>query len=230
MRILSVAAILVAGVLACSTGISTAAGQSACADLGGSVGPDGICTVHAANSTYTLNFSFPNDYPDQAALTGYLTQARDGFINVADNPDAYNLPYELDAKGAGYSSGSPTGGTQSVVFTMWQNVGGAHPQTYYESFNWDVAKRAPIKFDTLFKPGTKPLDVIYPAVEQDLQKQQGVIDGIPPSVGLDPNKYQNFALTDDAVVFFFSQGELFAEAAGPLQASVPRSTLASLLA
>ena len=230
MRILRVAAILVAGVLACSTGISTAAGQSACADLGGAVGPDGICTVHAANPTYTLNFSFPNDYPDQAALTGYLTQARDGFINVADNPDAYNLPYELDAKGAGYSSGSPTGGTQSVVFTMWQNVGGAHPQTYYESFNWDVAKRAPIKFDTLFKPGTKPLDVIYPAVEQDLQKQQGVIDGIPPSVGLDPNKYQNFALTDDAVLFFFSQGELFAEAAGPLQASVPRSTLAALLA
>lgn len=230
MRILRVAAILVAGVLACSTGISTAAGQSACADLGGSVGPDGICTVHAANPTYTLNFSFPNDYPDQAALTGYLTQARDGFINVADNPDAYNLPYELDAKGAGYSSGSPTGGTQSVVFTMWQNVGGAHPQTYYESFNWDVAKRAPIKFDTLFKPGTKPLDVIYPAVEQDLQKQQGVIDGIPPSVGLDPSKYQNFALTDDAVLFFFSQGELFAEAAGPVQASVPRSTLAPLLA
>ncbi len=230
MRILRVAAILVAGVLACSTGISTAAGQSACADLGGAVGPDGICTVHAANSTYTLNFSFPNDYPDQAALTGYLTQARDGFINVADNPDAYNLPYELDAKGAGYSSGSPTGGTQSVVFTMWQNVGGAHPQTYYQSFNWDVAKRAPITFDTLFKPGTKPLDVIYPAVEQDLQKQQGVIDGIPPSVGLDPSKYQNFALTDDAVLFFFSQGELFAEAAGPVQASVPRSTLAALLA
>jgi len=230
MRILRVAAILVAGVLACSTGISTAAGQSACADLGGAVGPDGICTVHAANPTYTLNFSFPNDYPDQAALTGYLTQARDGFINVADNPDAYNLPYELDAKGAGYSSGSPTGGTQSVIFTMWQNVGGSHPQTYYQSFNWDVAKRAPITFDTLFKPGTKPLEVIYPAVEQDLQKQQGVIDGIPPSVGLDPSKYQNFALTDDAVLFFFSQGELFAEAAGPLQASVPRSTLAALLA
>jgi len=230
MRILRVAAILVAGVLACSTGISTAAGQSACADLGGAVGPDGICTVHAANPTYTLNFSFPNDYPDQAALTGYLTQARDGFINVADNPDAYNLPYELDAKGAGYSSGSPTGGTQSVVFTMWQTVGGAHPQTYYQSFNWDVDKRAPIKFDTLFKPGTKPLDLIYPAVEQDLQKQQGVIDGISPSVGLDPSKYQNFALTDDAVLFFFSQGELFAEAAGPVQASVPRSTLAPLLA
>jgi hypothetical protein len=174
--------------------------------------------------------TFPNDYPDQPALMDYLTQARDGFVNVSEMPGSYNLPYELDAKGTGYRSGSPTGGTQSVVFTMWQNVGGVHPQTWYNSFNWDLGKKAPITFDTLFKPGTKPLDVIYPAVEQYIQKQQGLIDGIPPSVGLDPSKYQNFALTDDAVTFYFGQGELFAEAAGPVEAPVPRATLAPLLA
>jgi Protein of unknown function (DUF3298) len=231
MRILRVAAILVAaGVLACSAGISTAAAQSACADLNGTVGPDGVCSVHTSNSTYTLDITFPNDYPDQQALTAYLTQARDGFVNVSEMPGSYNLPYELDAKGTGYRSGSPTGGTQSVVFTMWQNVGGVHPQTWYNSFNWDLGKKAPITFDTLFKPGTKPLDVIYPAVEQYIQKQQGLIDGIPPNVGLDPSKYQNFALTDDAVIFFFGQGELFAESAGPVEASVPRATLAPLLA
>jgi hypothetical protein len=230
MRILRVAAILLAGVLACSAGISTAAAQSACADLNGTVGPDGVCGVHTSNSTYTLDITFPNDYPDQQALTAYLTQARDGFVNVSQMPGSYNLPYELDANGTGYRSGSPTGGTQSVVFTMWQNVGGVHPQTWYESFNWDVGKKAPITFDTLFKPGTKPLDVIYPAVEQYIQKQQGLIDGIPPSVGLDPSKYQNFAITDDAVTFYFGQGELFAEAAGPVEAPVPRATLALLLA
>ena len=74
------------------------------------------------------------------------------------------------------------------------------------------------------------VDVIYPAVEQYLQKQQGLIDDIPPSVGLDPAKYQNFALTDDSLIFFFSQGELFAESAGPVEASVPRATVAPLLA
>jgi hypothetical protein len=230
MRILRVAPILVAGVLAWSTGTSTATAQSACTDLGGAVGRDGVCTVHTANSTYTLDITFPNDYPDQQALTAYLTQARDGFVNVSEMPGSYNLPYELDAKGTGYRSGSPTGGTQSVVFTMWQNVGGVHPQTWYKSFNWDLGMKAPITFDTLFKPGTKPLDVIYPAVEQYLQKQQGLIDGIPPSVGLDPAKYQNFALTDDSLIFFFSQGELSSESAGPVEASVPRATVAPLLA
>jgi hypothetical protein len=230
MRILRAAAILVAGVLAYSTGASAAAAQSACIDLGGTVGPDGVCAVHTANPTYRLDITFPNDYPDQPALTAYLTQARDGFVNVSQMPGSYNLPYELDVKGAGYHSGPPTGGTQSVVFTMWQNVGGARPQTWYQAFNWDVGRKAPITFDTLFKPGTKPLDVIYPVVEQYLQKQQGLIDGIPPNVGLDPAKYQNFALTDDALLFFFGQGELFAESAGPVEASVPRATVAALLA
>jgi uncharacterized protein DUF3298 len=230
MRILRVTAILVAGVLACWTGTSPAAAQSACTDLGGTVGPDGICTVHTANSTYTMDMTFPNDYPDQQALTAYLTQARDGFVNVSEMPGSYNLPYELDAKGTGYRSGSQAAGTRSVVLTMWQNVGGAHPQTWYKAFNWGLARNAPITFDTLFKPGTKPLDVIYPAVEQYVQKQQGMIDGIPPSVGLDPAKYQNFALTDDSLIFFFSQGELFAESAGPVEASVPRATVAPLLA
>jgi hypothetical protein len=230
MRNLRVAAILVAGVLACYTCIPPAAGQTACVDLGGAVGPDGICTVHTENATYTLDMTFPNDYPDQQPLTAYLTQARDGFVNVSEMPGSYNLPYELDAKGTEYRSGSPTGGTQSVVFTMWQNVGGAHPQTWYKSFNWDLAKKAPITFDTLFKPGTKPLDVIYPAVERYLQNQQGLIDGIPTSVGLDPARYQNFALTDDSLIFFFGQGELFAESAGPVEAPVPRATVAPLLA
>ena len=50
-----------------------------------------------------------------------------------------------------------------------------------------------------------------------------MIDPIPPTEGLDPANYQNFALTDDSVIFFFSQGEMFAESAGPVQASVPRA-------
>jgi hypothetical protein len=230
MRIISVAALVAAGVLAGSIAAGPAAAQSACADLGGTVTPDGVCAVHATNPTYTLDMSFPNDYPDQQALTAYLTQTRDGFINVSQMPGSWNLPYQLDAKGTGYHAGPPAGGTQSVVFEVYQNVGGAHPQTFYQAFNWDNVKRTPITFDTLFKPGTKPLDVIYPEVNRYLQKVRGMIDPIPPKDGLDPAHYQNFALTDDAVIFFFSQGEIFAEAAGAVQASVPRAMLASLLA
>lgn len=230
MRILSVAALLAAGVIAGSTGVPIAAAQSPCADVQGTVGQDGTCRVHVQNPTYTLDMSFPNDYPDPQSVVPFLTQSRDGFVNVAKDPDAYNLPYELDADGVGYRSGPPAGGTQSVVFTMWQNVGGAHPQTFYQAFNWNVTKQTPITFDTLFKPGTKPLDVIYPEINRDLQREQGTTDPVSPGVGLDPAKYKNFAITDDDVIFFFGQGELFAESAGPVQASVPRDALAPMLA
>ncbi|BBY43402.1 hypothetical protein A5765_17855 [Mycolicibacterium celeriflavum] len=215
----------VVGVIAASG----AGAQTGCADLQGTVGPDQICRVHVENPTYTVDLSYPNDYPDQAPLVDYLKKIRDGFINVAQNPDAYNLPYELDAEGIGYRSGPPTAGTRSVVFTVWQNVGGVRPQTFYQAFNWDVAKKAPITFDTLFKPGTKPLEVIYPEIDQYLQRQ-GMIEPVPPGDGMDPANYQNFALTDDSLIFFFSQGELFAESAGPVQATVPRAAVAPLLA
>jgi hypothetical protein len=229
MRIPPVTALLAAGALLGWLGMPVAATQSACADLGGNVDGDQICQVHTANATYTLDYTFPVGYPDQQAVAGYLTQTRDGFVNVSDMPGSRDQPYVLDAKGTGYGSGNPAH-TQSLVFEVYQNVGGAHPQTWYKAFNYNMATRAPITFDTLFKPGSRPLDVIFPIVQRELQKQSGVEQAIPPAVGLDPVHYQNFAITDDSVIFFFGQGELLPEAAGASQANVPRSAVAALLA
>jgi hypothetical protein len=53
---------------------------------------------------------------------------------------------------------------------------------------------------------------------------------IPPAVGLDPTKYDNFAITNDAIIFFFSQGELLPESAGALQVSVPRGPIDAMIA
>ncbi|NKZ11472.1 DUF3298 domain-containing protein [Mycolicibacterium septicum DSM 44393] len=229
MRFPPVTALLAAGALLGWLGVPVAAAQSACTDLGGNVDGDQICQVHTANATYTLDYTFPVGYPDQQAVAAYLIQTRDGFVNVSDMPGSRDQPYVLDAKGNAYSSGTPAH-TQSLVFEVYQNVGGAHPQTWYKTFNYNVATRAPITFDNLFKPGSRPLDVIFPIVQRELQKQSGVEQAITPAVGLDPVHYQNFAITDDSVIFFFGQGELMPEAAGASQASVPRSAVAALLA
>jgi hypothetical protein len=42
--------------------------------------------------------------------------------------------------------------------------------------------------------------------------------------------YQDFAITDDAVIFFIGQGMWLPEVAGPRQVSVSRAELASVLA
>lgn len=36
--------------------------------------------------------TFPVDYPDQQALTDYITQNRDGFVNVAQGPRCETSP------------------------------------------------------------------------------------------------------------------------------------------
>lgn len=230
MRILA-AALLATGVVTGLLAAPTAAAQSACADLGGTVDTEQqLCRVHVEDPAYTVDYTFPADYPDQPALTAYLTQTRDGFVNVAEMPGSWNLPYVLDGKGTGYRSGPSEGGTRSVVFEVYENVGGAHPQTWYKAFNWDVVKKAPITFDTLFQADTKPLDVIFPIVQADLSRQLGVDAPISPADGLDPAKYTEFAITDDSVIFFFGQGQIMAGAGGAQRATVPRSAIAAMLA
>ena len=53
---------------------------------------------------------------------------------------------------------------------------------------YDLGKGAPITFDTLFKPGATPLDVLYPAVQRELAKHQTT--AAPTLNSLDANAYQ----------------------------------------
>ncbi|CAN5858080.1 RsiV family protein [soil metagenome] len=199
-----------------------------CADFGGAVVADQMCEVHVSKPEYMLDMSFPVDYPDEAALAEYLTQTRDGFVNVAEMPGNWNLPYALDVKTTRYSAGTSDTGTRSLALEVYQNVGGAHPSTWYQTFNYDAAKKAPVTFDSLFPAGSAPVEAIYPIVMRTLTQQLGEPSITPVGDGLDPTHYQDFVITDDAVIFFFGQGELLPEAAGALQASVPRNALPPL--
>ena len=200
----------------------TAGAQSACTNLGGTVDQNQICQGHIVTSNYTLDLSFPVSYPDQQPLTDYLTHTRDTWVDDAKaRPPSGRPPYLLTITGTAYRSATPTSSTQSVVLDMNQDLG-AHPVTSFKGFNYDLGKGVPITFDRLFKPGTKPLDVLNPIVQREL----GPLPFGDPGV----DDYQNFAITDDAVIFFFGQGQVLAEVDGPQQVSVPRAELASLMA
>ncbi|BBY28159.1 esterase [Mycolicibacterium sediminis] len=207
---------------------TAASGPSACADLGGRVGPDKVCTVHTETAGYTIDMSFPSDYPDQRAVADVLTRQRDQFVATVTEPPVSPMPKALDITSTTYRSGSPESGTASLVFQEYVNVGGAHPETYYDAMNYDLAAKAPITFDTLFKAGSDPVAVLDPIVENDLKTR---LEGAPVDANpLGAKMYENFALTDDAVIFFIGQGMWTIEAAGAQDVSVPRSQLAAILA
>ncbi|MCV7176407.1 esterase [Mycolicibacterium sphagni] len=228
MRILSLTALLAAGVLLGEANIAVSGAQSECTTFGGAVEADNICHVHSTTPSYTMDLRFPTTYADEQAVIDYLTQNRDGFTNVAQVPALRSMPYEMDVTTQSFTSGPSSGGTQSVVLKLFQDVGGARPTTWYKAFNYDVAQRKPVTFDTLFTADAKVLNAIFPVVQHELERQTGLTGVIATSDGLDPSHYQNFAVTDDAVIFFFGQGELLPADAGATSASVPRAILPPL--
>jgi hypothetical protein len=227
MRKLVAAAVLaVASTVPGSTG-AVAVAQPSCAALGGTVESGQTCHVASSGSSYMLSLTFPTDYPDEQALTDFLSQNRDGFVSVAQTSGPRDVPYQMEVTAEQFRSGQPPHGTQSVMLKVFEDLGGPRPSTSYKGFNYDVGKGQPVTFDSLFAPGSKPLDAIYPIVQREVG-QNGLGATIPPGTGLDPAHYQNFAITDDDVIFYFAPGELLPSSAGVSQARVPRNVLPPL--
>ncbi|MEV3902576.1 esterase [Mycobacterium sp. NPDC050551] len=213
-------------VLAGLFGSGTAAAQSTCDSLAGTLGSDQTCHVEAAGAGYEVDLSLPHGYPDQQALTDYLVPLRGDFIEFAQSGPVHDRPYTLTATPTTYRSGA---GTESVVIQLSQDAD-PHPVSWYRAFNYDLGSHAPITLDTLFTPDVRPMDVAFPAVRHELEKrwQPEVLAEMLGDV--DDDTFANFALTDDAVIFFFGQGQLLGHPEGPLEVSVPRAALAPWLA
>ncbi len=245
MRTFNVALLVAAIAVFSSSGLAGAAPKDYCADLkGGNTGR--TCEIQLADAGYNVNISIPLDYPDQKSVADYIAQTRDGFLNVAKSGAPRDVPYELDITPTNYVSAIPPRGTQAVVFKVYENIGAAHPQTMYKAFNWDQSYRKPIVWDTAGDDKKTPLwriddplKTVAPIVQAELQKQTAPPAAIAPTAPpvaiaptalYDPNNYQDFAVTNDGVIFFFSQGQLLPEAAGATQVLVPRAAIDPMLA
>lgn len=219
---LSAAPVLLAGALAVA--VPAVAAPAACTALGGVVEAGEICRVQASDPAYTMDMTFPLGYPDEQAIVDYLSQTRAGFVNIAGTPDSRNLPYQMEVAAESFRSAQ----TRSVVLTLFQDVGSAHPTTWFKSFTYDVDRGRPVTFDTLFSPDAEPMDAIFPIVQRTLESETGLAGSISAGDGRDPMHYQNFAVTDDAVIFFFGRAELLPSYAGETSVTVPRDQIPPL--
>jgi hypothetical protein len=192
----------------------------------------GKCVWGTGHPRSSVDIEFPANTPLEQGIVDFATKTYNDYYateaptRANPNPD---FPSELKVTGTAYTSGAAPTGTQTVVLKTFQNISDtAHPMTWYKAFPYNNATKAPITFDTLFTPGAKPLDVILPIVNQQISASAGEPFEADPAAGYDPANYQNFAVTDDAVVFFFDKDELRA-ATSDFQVSVPRSAIAPML-
>ncbi|OBH53573.1 esterase [Mycobacterium sp. E2479] len=193
-----------------------------------SVDANQMCHFNASEPLSDVSMVFPANYPDEQTMIGYLTKADDDFHNARGPLHTLKSPSALNITGTRYSSGRQARGTQSVVTEIYRNLGTAHPLVWYKSFNYNLANQQPITFDALFQPGTQPLQAILPIVQKTLADRYRATVSIPPATGLQPASYQSFAITNDAIVFFFDQNAL-QPAMEATQVSVPRSAIAPMI-
>jgi uncharacterized protein DUF3298 len=224
MRAVRATAVALSLLVGQSVATATAYASDVCAEFGGAIEQDGLCRVHQTNPNYTLDMSFPVDYPDQAAVDDFLTQTRTGFLNETKTPNFANTPYALDMKASPWASDT----TRSVSFEIYENFGGAHPNTWYKTFNYDTVRSRTLTFADLFAPGVNPLNTIFPIVQRKLEAELGMPAPVLDDAGTNPANYQNFAITPTDVVFFFDRGGLMPGAAGAQTVYVPRTAIPPL--
>jgi hypothetical protein len=180
---------------------------------------------HSETTAYAIDISYPTDYPDLETVSNFVNADRGYFLDwiVRHGHDGPPRQYTYHVEGTTYRSAHPA--TTSLVLTIQHDTGAAHeahPQTLYSAFTYDLATHRPITVDSLFRPDADLVSALGPRVTRMYDR---------PTNSLLQSDFRNFALTDDAVIFFFGEGQLSsADNTGPRQLSIPRSELAPLMA
>lgn len=120
----------------------------------------------------------------------------------------------------------------SLSFTISDYTGGAHPNSYFQTFTFDLAENRVIAFDELFVEGSDPLSTIYPIVQQKLTELIGDYSDpqwIETGSGENLANYQSFVLTENSLIILFPPYQVAAYAAGPQQVEIPLADLNAIL-
>lgn len=122
----------------------------------------------------------------------------------------------------------------SLVFTVSDYTGGAHPNSYFNAMTFDLAQSTPVTLDDVLTEGALPQ--ISALVQTDLVAQLTELmggapdtDWITTGTGDNVDNFANFALSEDALIFFFPPYQVAAYAAGSFTVSLDLADIQNLL-
>jgi hypothetical protein len=222
--------------LAFGTLTTSAAQEDVCYEKGGTWNADDTTCI--IQHQIDMDVSYPitlAQYPVvEQTVDTFVAETRSQFLAGVTAPEMFNFPspggFFLSISYEEYRFSDTV---TSLVFTISDYTGGAHPNSYYKTFTFDLEQERVITLGDLFVEGSNPLAVISPIVQQDLITRIGEMTDptwIEQGTGENPENYQNFAITPDALIFFFPPYQVAAYAAGPQQASIPLAQLNAILA
>ncbi len=215
--------------------LPVAAQEDACYTKNGNWIPDTQkCELSAGvhvTADYPLEMA---QYPEAAqVIDAYIADQQKTFI-ASYTPD-YSLPsyandWTMNISNEMYQFSDDI---RSVLFSVGYYTGGAHPNSGYNSFTFDVAQGKQLALEDVFLNGQIPWDTLSSLVQADLNTRLTDMSDaatIEMGTGTNPDNYKSWVVTPDALIFFFDPYQVAAYAAGPQQVEIPFVALHTLLA
>lgn len=125
----------------------------------------------------------------------------------------------------------------SYWYTIFQDTGGAHPNTYFKTYVFDGRTGVQVRLADLFDPSTNWLEELSLVVSNDVVRQmkerlgQDDVTGAIFAEGLAAKEenFQNFYIDNDTFVLEIPPYQVAAYAMGSFEVRIPMSELASNL-
>lgn len=224
MRLLIVLTALLIAVL------PSAAQNTPCAAGGQNFDDPGVC-----RATIEVTIAYPTwilDNPDTADIVvGWIGEARSQFLALAaEYWDAFTFAYSLDIS---YEETALAEQTRSVIFTVSDYTGGAHPNSYFQTYTVDASTGELLTLADVFRDVDAGLLAVSGLAAQAILSDMGemadaqwVTDGTAPAAV----NFQFWALADNALRVFFPPYQVGPYAMGPQVVDIPLSDLYDLLA
>lgn len=120
----------------------------------------------------------------------------------------------------------------SYAYTLFVDTLGAHPNTFYRTFTFDLATGAELDIADLFIPRSDYLKRLSAISQFELAKTLGEfadVEYIAQGTVPDALNFQSFVMDGDALVLLFPPYQVAPYAAGPQSVTIPLSQLADIL-
>ncbi len=181
-----------------------------------------------------INIDVPltfGDNPDlQAMVDTFLQDYYQTFIMILAEPIPVSAPYTLTITHEEFYFSDDI---QGLVFSIYEYTGGAHPNTYYKTFTFDVTQNVEVTFMDVFAPDADVFATIKPLVQAQIQETLGEMldeQWLEDGTGENPANYQHFALTMSELILYFPPYQVAPYAAGSFVVRLPLSDLEAILA
>jgi len=183
--------------------------------------------------TYTIELAYPRTghRAIDNEIESWVRELAQDFASAAKDqeptpagPWAANLTYEI---------GRNDGAMFSVLFSNYTYMGGAHPNTVFEAFNFLLPEGSRVELAELVtRRGIERVSAMSIAqLKQTLGGPDGMsdIDWITRGAGANAKNFRNFLWQPQLLVIHFDPYQVAAYAAGPQEVRIPLSRLSDVV-